>query len=99
MHSIASCAVSMLTAALTPALVPASLMRLISSLTARATTGASNGSSGIHASFAGGGAAFATVTGAGFSLLAQPIAMKRSRGPNCRPSRLDQIRRPVSAIL
>ena len=49
-------------------------MRLISSLTARATTGASNGSSGIHASFAGGGAAFATVTGAGFSLLAQPIA-------------------------
>jgi hypothetical protein len=25
--------------------------------------------------------------------------MKRSRGPNCRPSRLDQIRRPVSAIL
>src|SRR3954465_14324010 len=70
MHSMASCATSMLTAALTLALVPGGFARLIWSFTACAT-GPSSASSGIHASRRGvGGAGLLAVSAGGAGLLA-----------------------------
>src|SRR5580765_5715629 len=94
MHSIASWATSMLTAALVLPIVPAGRARLMFSFTAFATDGASNGSSGIQASRAGGGSGFLTAfTGGG----ALPHAPRQS-SPNDtdhRPSRVGQARRSV----
>src|SRR5262245_58823708 len=82
MHSMASWATSMLTAALTLALVPAGLTWPMRSLAARATEGASNGSSGIQAIRCGaGGRVWAVVAG---GLCAQPPRQIRTIGASSR---------------